>query len=109
VTGDALQQRERIAHSIGGLRLKHRRVQHWVYARNFLQQNGDCAKAVPKNWRQVRKGLTLLAELEKRSFAGIDSMKFFDKLKQPLSVLNRIRRSAGSWACDRQGHLGDGK
>ena len=63
MASDALQQGQRVAHPIGRLRLKHRRVQHWIYACDLLQQNSYGTKTVPKNRREVRKSLTLLAEL----------------------------------------------
>ncbi len=88
VAGHALQQSQRIAHSIRGLCLKHGRVQHWVYACYLLEQNGNGSKAVPKNGRKVGEGLTLLAEFEKSGFAGFNAVKLLDELKQSFSILN---------------------
>ena len=70
VRRNALQQRERVAHAIGGVRGERGRLQHRVDGHYFLQQGRHGAKAVPEVRRQLRERLALLAQLQQRRLLG---------------------------------------
>lgn len=64
VRSDALQQRQRVADAVGGVRRERRRGQEGVNGDDFLKQHSDGPEAVPQVGCQLRKVLSLLAEFE---------------------------------------------
>ena len=64
--GNALQEGQRVADPVGGVRRQRGRAQAGVHGQDLLQQAGYDAEAVPQVGRELGEGLPLLAQLRKR-------------------------------------------
>ena len=73
--GDALQQREGVAHPVGLMGSQHRRVDGRVDVDYLLEQRGHGAEAVPQHGGEVTHHLPLLAQLQQRRLPSLGAGK----------------------------------
>lgn len=116
--GDALQQRQRVAHPVGLVSGEGGRVDGRVDVHYFLQpereisqsldrnragagrgsdlqQSGDGAEGVPEHGGQVRHRLPLLAQLQQSVLPGLWAGQLIDPLVDLLPVHLGQRRDVG--------------